>query len=412
MSEINAERLLADLRALSAIGGLADGGVDRLAWSDADLAGRRWFAQRIQEGGLEARLDAALNVFGHVPGTVGPFVLTGSHLDSVPNGGRLDGAYGAVAALEVLRTLVESGDPTAERVEVVGFSDEEGVRLATGLIGSLALVGELEIAALRASKDWRGVPIPEVLAAAGRDVDRLVDAQQHLASIAAFLELHIEQGPRMDAERLDLAVVTGIVGIHRQRIQLVGEQNHAGTTPFRLRHDAGRAAARAAAGLYELVQAVDGEAVANVGFMQFDPGGVNVIPGRASFTLEVRQLDDAIVRRIVDAFGGALQKICDEEGCRVEAELLSWVPPAPMDPAQVDILDRACRDLGREPGRLWSGAGHDAAVLSRHVPTGMLFVPSVGGVSHSPREATSDEHLILGAQALLRAVQRSAARIK
>jgi beta-ureidopropionase / N-carbamoyl-L-amino-acid hydrolase len=206
--------------------------------------------------------------------------------------------------------------------------------------------------------------------------------------------------------------VTGIVGVHRQRIQLIGEQNHAGTTPFRLRHDPGRAAARATAGLCELVQAIDGDAVANVGFMQFDPGGVNVIPGRASFTLEVRQLDAAIVRRIVDAFGERLQTICDEEGCRVEAELLSWVAPAPMDPAQIDILDQACHELERVPSRLWSGAGHDAAVLSRHVPTGMLFVPSVGGVSHSPREATSDEHLILGARALLRAVERCAARIE
>ena len=412
MSDINAERLLGDLRALSAIGGLADGGVDRLAWSDADLAGRRWFSERIQEAGLEARLDAALNVFGHVPGAAGPFLLTGSHLDSVPNGGRLDGAYGCVAALEVLRCLVESADPIAQRVEVVGFSDEEGVRFATGLIGSLALAGELDVARLRQAQDWRGLPIDQVLAAAGREVDRLADAQQHLDSIAAFLELHIEQGPRMEAAGIDLALVTGIVGVHRQRILLVGEQNHAGTTPLPLRHDAGRAAARAVAGLYELVRSIDGDAVANVGFMQFEPGGVNVVPGRASFTLEVRHLDEAIVRRIVDAFVESLRKICSQEGCHMDAELLSWVPPAAMDPAQIGTLDQACHDVGREPGRLWSGAGHDAAVLARHVPTGMLFVPSVGGLSHSPRESTSDEHLVLGARALLRAVQRCAARIK
>jgi len=412
MTDINAERLLADLRDLSAIGRLADGGVDRLAWSDADLAGRRWFAQRLQDAGLEARLDAALNVFGHTAGTTGPYLLTGSHLDSVPNGGGLDGAYGAVAALEVLRSLVESSNPIAQRVEVVGFSDEEGVRFATGLIGSLALTGELDIEKLGQGRDWRGVPIEQVLAGAGRDLDRLVDARQHFDSIAAFLELHIEQGPRMEAGGMDLALVTGIVGVHRQRFQIIGEQNHAGTTPFRLRHDAGRAAARAVAGVEELVQSIDDDAVANVGFMQFDPGGVNVIPGRASFTLEIRQLDEAIVRRIVDSFGELLRKICSEEGCRVEAELLSWVPPAPMDQGQTDILEQACRDLGHQPGRLWSGAGHDAAVLSRRVPTGMLFVPSVGGVSHSPREATSDAHLVLGAQALLLAVQRSAAQIK
>ena len=141
MTDINGDRLLADLRALSAIGGAPDGAVDRLAWSDHDLAGRRWFAERMTEAGIEPRVDAALNVFGHMPGTAGPWLLTGSHLDSVPNGGRLDGAYGAVAALEVLRTLAESGDPLAEQVEIVGFADEEGVRFEVGLIGSLALVG-------------------------------------------------------------------------------------------------------------------------------------------------------------------------------------------------------------------------------------------------------------------------------
>lgn len=412
MSDINAERLLADLRALSAIGGLPDGGVDRLAWSEADLAGRHWFAQRIQDAGLEARLDAALNVFGHMPGTAGPYLLTGSHLDSVPNGGRLDGAYGAVAALEVLRTLAESGDPLAERVEIVGFSDEEGVRFEFGLIGSLALVGDLDIERLRDGLDWRGIPIRQVLATAGRDLDRMLEVQEHRPSIKAFLELHIEQGPRMEADRIDLAVVTGIVGVHRQRIDIYGTQNHAGTTPFRLRHDAGRAAARAASELRDLVQAADAEAVANIGSMEFHPGGVNVIPGRAQFTLEVRHLNERVLGAAVAAFATRLEQICTEEGCRAEVELLSSVPSAAMDPDIMNALEQACTELGRPPARLSSGAGHDAAILSRHVPSGMLFVPSVGGLSHSPSESTSDQHLVLGARALLGGVRATAARIK
>jgi beta-ureidopropionase / N-carbamoyl-L-amino-acid hydrolase len=412
LSDINGERLLSDLRALATIGGQADGGVDRLAWSEADLSARRWFADRIREAGLEPRVDAALNVFGHVPGGAGPRLLTGSHLDSVPNGGRLDGAYGAVAGLEVLRSMVESGDPLAARVEVVGFADEEGVRFAIGLIGSLALTGALDLEQLREGRDWQGVPIQQVIASAGREVDRMLDAQQHLPSIAAFLELHIEQGPRMEADGVDLAVVTGIVGVYREQVRVIGRQNHAGTTPFRLRHDAGRAAARAAAGLRELIESVDPEAVANIGVMRFDPGGVNVIPGRAAFTLEVRHLEEAVVRRIVDTFNTNLGTICAEEGCRAETEQLSWVPPARMDREQMELLEAACRELGRKPARLSSGAGHDAAVLARHVPTGMLFVPSIGGVSHSPQEATSDEHLVLGARALLRGVRAAAARIK
>src|SRR5256885_13168191 len=153
VSDINGERLLADLRTLAAIGGLPDGGVDRLAWSEHDLAGRRWFSERMSEAGIEARVDAALNVFGHLPGTTGPWLLTGSHLDSVPNGGRLDGAYGPVAAPEVLRTLAQSAEPFADQLEIVGFADEEGVRFESGLIGSLALTGELDIERLRDGLD-------------------------------------------------------------------------------------------------------------------------------------------------------------------------------------------------------------------------------------------------------------------
>ena len=412
MTDINGERLLANLRTLGAIGGLPDGGVDRLAWSEHDLAGRRWFAERMGEAGIEARVDAALNVFGHVPGAMGPWVLTGSHLDSVPNGGPLDGAYGAVAALEVLRTLAESGDALAEQLEIVGFADEEGVRFESGLIGSLALTGDLDIERLRDGLDWQGVPIRQVLATAGRDLDRMLEAKQHRDSIKAFVELHIEQGPRMEADGIDLAVVTGIVGVHRQRIEIQGTQNHAGTTPFRLRHDAGRAAARAVAELRDLVQGVDPEAVANIGSMRFHPGGVNVIPGRAQFTLEVRHLHERVIGEAVWAFATRLERICAEEGCRVDVELLSSVPPAPMDATVIDALGQAGAELGRRPAKLSSGAGHDAAVLSRHVPTGMLFVPSVGGLSHSPREATSDEHLVLGARALLRGIRAVAARIK
>ena len=404
--------MLADLDALAAIGGLPNGGVDRLAWSTADVEGRAWFAERIRQAGLEPRRDSALNVFGHVAGAPGPFLLTGSHLDSVPNGGRLDGAYGAVAALEVLRTLAEHGDPAADRVEIVGFSDEEGVRFSIGLLGSLALCGELALDRLRAAKDLEGAPIETVLEQAGTHVERLIEAHDHLSSVAAFLELHVEQGPRMEADAVELAVVTGIVGVYRQQVRILGVQNHAGTTPFRLRRDAGQAAAAASSGLRRLVQAVNDEAVANIGVMRFSPGGINIVPGEATFTLEIRHAKEGVVREILNAFTRRLDQVCREEGCESSVELLSWVPPAPMDPRQMRIIEAACHDLGTPPARLWSGAGHDAAVLSRHVPTGMVFVPSVGGISHAPEEATADNQLVLGARALLRAVRTAATQIK
>jgi len=405
MKDINGERLLSDLGELSAIGGRPDGGLDRLAWSEADLEARHWFAARMRDSSLEVRFDEALNVFGHLPGAGGPFLLTGSHLDSVPSGGRLDGAYGAVAALEVLRTLVESKDPIANRVEIVGFADEEGVRFESGLIGSKALCGELELVGLSGRRDWTGVPIPEVLQATGVDLAGMNNARSHLASVSRFLELHIEQGPRMEASGTDLGVVTGIVSVHREVITINGMQNHAGTTPLNLRHDAGRAAARMAGQVKELVQSVDHEAVANVGVMRYEPGAVNVIPGRAEFTVEVRHLDDGVVRQITERVHDRIAEICGEESCRFEIRPLSDVPGAAMDPGMMATLDRVCAELGRTHGRLWSGAGHDAQVLARHVPTAMLFVPSRKGISHAPGESTGDAHLVLGARALLAGVR-------
>jgi N-carbamoyl-L-amino-acid hydrolase len=409
VTDINGARLLDDLRAFSKIGGRPDGGLDRLAWTAADLEGRQWLASRMETCGLEARTDPALNVFGHLRGSTGPWLLVGSHADSVPRGGRLDGAYGTIAALEVLRSLVEARDPVAEHVEVVGWSDEEGVRFENGLIGSRAVAGELNPDDLEEQADWQGEPVSAVLARAGVDLERISEAHEHLDFITGYLELHIEQGPRMEADGFDLAVVTGIVAVHREKVRIEGSQNHAGTTPFRLRKDAGRAAARLVAGLRELVQAEDSEAVANVGAIHFYPGGINVVPGRADFDLEVRHLKDDVVRRIVDTVHKRLHRICAEEGCRADADLRSHDLAAAMDARIMAALERACQPLGRRVTRLASGAGHDASVMSRHVPTGMLFVPSIGGISHAPEENTSDEHLVLGARALLRGVREVAA---
>jgi hydantoinase/carbamoylase family amidase len=288
---------------------------------------------------------------------------------------------------------------------VVGFADEEGVRFESGLIGSKALCGELDVHALTQRNDWTGVPIPDVLRSAGIDLLQMNQARAHLPLIKAFLELHIEQGPRMEASGTDLGVVTGIVSVHREEIQIDGMQNHAGTTPLNLRHDAGRAAARLTGQIKELVQSVDHEAVANVGVMRFNPGAVNVIPGRAEFTLEVRHLEEPVVSQITRRIHDRLAEICGEEACRSQIRPLSDVAGAKMDPSMMATLDAVCDELGRPHRRLWSGAGHDAQVLARHVPAGMLFVPSRKGVSHAPGEDTDDGHLVLGARALLAGIR-------
>ena len=362
---ISSERLLSDIAGLARIGGREDGGVDRLAGTEADLEGRRWLARRMREAGLEATLDEVNNVFGRPAGAVGPFLLLGSHTDTVPAGGRLDGAYGVLAALEVARTLRESGLAAAERVAVASFHDEEGVS-GNGFEGSLFFC-----------------------------------AGPRLADVMGYLELHIEQGPRLEAEGLVIGAVEGIVGIDRHRLEFRGEPNHAGTTPFEMRRDAGRASVRLLAGLRELVQLVDPDMVANAGEIAFHPGAPNVVPGKATTQVEFRALRPESLARSAEALRFAAERIAGEEGCEVSVELLTSWPAVALDPKLVGAVEAACVAGGRPWGRLVSGAGHDAEILARHVPAAMIFVPSHRGISHSPLEYTEPEHLAFGCQTLL-----------
>ncbi|HLQ60722.1 MAG TPA: M20 family metallo-hydrolase [Candidatus Acidoferrales bacterium] len=358
---VSAERLLDDLDQLARIGGRPDGGVDRVAGSEADLEARRWLRGRLEAAGLEARADEINNVFGRLPGSRPPWLLIGSHTDTVPAGGRLDGAYGVIAALEVVRALKDAGDPAAGRLEVVSFHDEE-----RGLFGSRALC-----------------------------------AGPHVRELAGYLELHIEQGPRLESEGCGLGVVEGIVGIQNWEVVVRGAANHAGTTPWALRRDAGAVAGSLMAGLAELVQAVDPEMVANIGVLQLSPGARNVVPGEARLTVQVRCLREASLERGAAAIRGALEEAAQARGCRFEMTLGSANPPVAMDERVVAALERVCERSGRRWRRLVSGAGHDAQMLAAQVPAGMLFVPSRGGVSHSPLEHTADDLLVAGAQALL-----------
>jgi len=361
---VSAERLLGDLAELARIGGRPDGGVDRLAGSDADLEARRWLAERMRDAGLEAGLDEVNNVFGHPPGD-GPWLLLGSHTDTVPAGGRLDGAYGVVAAIEVCRALRDAGDEAAGRVAAVSFHDEEGVT-GHGFEGSEHFL-----------------------------------ASPAIQSVAGYLELHIEQGPRLEAEGLDLGIVDAIVGIDRHQAVIHGQANHAGTTPFNYRRDAGRAAARFVAGLRELVQGVESRSVANVGSVELLPGAPNQVPGLARFVVESRSPDPAALPLIRQVLRDELARIAGEEGCTSELEIQTSWPAMPMFPGYVAALERVATRSGLPWRRLESGAGHDAEILARQVPAAMLFVPSHDGVSHSPQEQTADRFLVQGCQALL-----------
>jgi beta-ureidopropionase / N-carbamoyl-L-amino-acid hydrolase len=366
---VDGERLLTDLRDLARIGGRPDGGVDRVAGSPADIEARAWLRSRMEAVGLEARADEINNVFGRQPRGSAPWLLLGSHTDTVPAGGRLDGAFGVIAALEAARALSAASHPAASKVEVVSFHDEEGVAGGGGFSGSRAM--------LRGS---------------------------HASDLSGYLEIHIEQGPILESEGDELGVVEGIVGIRRLNVRMEGEANHAGTTPYSARHDAGAAAAKLAWQVREILSGVDPAMVGNVGVIGFEPGSPNVVPGRATLVVELRSISERSVERACDAVRAAAAAAAAEFGCRATVEPGLEIEPVRMDPAIVDALVRVCERTGRPWRRMTSGAGHDAGALAGHVPAGMLFVPSRGGISHSPLEHTDDRLLIQGAQALLDAV--------
>ncbi|MEU2309397.1 Zn-dependent hydrolase [Streptomyces misionensis] len=356
---------------LASIGGRPDGGVDRIAGSAADLTARRWLAERMRARGLVSRTDDIGNVFGHTSSVADRRLLVGSHTDTVPAGGRLDGAYGVIAALEVLTTLHEHGHPAADALEIVSFWDEEGAQPESsgGMVGSTALCGD-----------------------------------PHLAEITGFMELHIEQGPRMELAGQELCVVDGIVGVDRHLIRAVGEPNHAGTTPFPLRRDAGRTMTRAAAAAHDVIRSVSDTLVGNIGSFALDPGAPNVIPGAAQMVLELRSPHEDVLTRCAETVLEQTRVIAAEEGCTVEHRILSHRPVIAFDESMRTLLEKTCRSTGRPVGSLYSYAGHDAGVMSAHVPTAMVFVPSTRGISHSPNEHTDDRLLTQGTQVLLEGV--------
>ncbi|MFI5587258.1 Zn-dependent hydrolase [Amycolatopsis sp. NPDC051758] len=364
---VHAERLLGDLDTLASFGGRPDGGVDRVAGSAADREARAWLARRIEHAGLHAYTDKIGNVFGRTHAGPGPWLLVGSHTDTVPAGGRLDGALGVLAALEALRTLHESGHPAADLIEIVSFWDEEGASPDSpgGLIGSTALC-----------------------------------ASEHIRQISGYLELHIEQGPRLENSGLELAAVDGIVGIDRYRIEVCGAANHAGTTPMDARSDAARGAARVLAGVRAVALGLDPGMVANVGCLELRPGSPNVIPGAATMVVEFRAGGEESLAGAGAELGALVTRIVGEERCTATIERISHKPVTRFDPHLCDLVEAACSRTSPLTVRLMSYAGHDASVLSGHVPTGMLFVPSTGGISHAPQESTPDRLLVQGCQAL------------
>jgi N-carbamoyl-L-amino-acid hydrolase len=396
---VNGERLVANLRALGAIG-KTDAGAQRVAYTEADRAARTYAMDLMRAARLDVETDAAGNLVGRRAGTdagLSPIVF-GSHIDSVPNGGDYDGPVGSLAAIEVAHTLADHGLRTRHPLEVVIFQNEEG-----GLIGSLALIGGLTPERLDAVSQ-SGMTIREGIAALGGDPDRLAAVQRAPSSIAAYLELHIEQGGVLDAAGIQIGVVEGIVGIGWWDVTVEGAANHAGTTPMDRRHDALLSAARFIQEVNRIVMSMPGRQVGTVGRIEARPGAPNVIPGLVRLSLELRDLDAAKITLLYQQVEAAGHAIGGADGTTFTFRRLSENVPALSDPAVRDAIRRAARDWGLSTRDMPSGAGHDAQDMARLGPMGMIFIPSVGGISHSPRELSRPEDITNGANVLLRSV--------
>jgi len=403
---IDPGRLRRDIEALAAIGRDPAGGISRPAWSPAHEEGRAWLLARLREAGLVARVDPAGNVIGRLGGA-GPAVVTGSHIDTVPRGGPLDGAYGVLAGLECLRTIAAARPPLTRPLEVVAFTDEEG--RFYGFFGSRAMTGSLDLALARRLADPGGLPLGEAMTRAGFALEAAPGARRDPGEVAAYVELHIEQGPWLEAEAIPIGIVEGIVGIRRFRLTFVGQPDHAGTTPMDRRHDAFLTAAEYATKSRALVVREGlGRSVTTIGVVEVRPGVANIVPERTALLQELRDPDPAVVDRLARRTLGLARRVARRRGLALEVELLMQAEPVAMAPRIQATIEAAAAERSLATRRLPSGAGHDAQILAGVTEAGMIFVPSQGGRSHRPDEWTDWPALARGADVLLGTLLRLA----
>jgi len=396
--DVDGKSLLADLEALAAVGDTGDGGNCRLALTDEDAGGRELVVGWMRALGLDVRVDRIGNVVATRAGIddgLDP-VMTGSHIDTVRTGGRYDGTLGVLAGLEVVRALDDAGVRTRRPLTVAFFTDEEGSRFAPDMLGSLVYAG--------------GMPLEDALetvaidgAVLGDELDRIGwagDAPVPGPAPHAYVELHIEQGPLLEEQGVTIGAVTGVQGISWQELTLTGQSNHAGTTPMRLRRDAGYAAAEVAVAVRRLAADLGGHQVGTVGRIDLHPNLVNVVATRATLTLDLRNTDEAVLATSERGLRARVDEISAAEGVTASWRSLARFAPVAFAEDVISLVERAAGDRGHTVMRLPSGAGHDAQMLARMCPTGMVFVPSRGGVSHNPAEFTEPEDLAAGCQVL------------
>lgn len=404
---IDSGRLRYHFEALARIGATPEGGVHRPALGDTDSEARKWLRERIEQSPLVYTDDPAGNQSALLHGCDkdGPRLLLGSHLDTVPGGGRFDGALGVLAALEVLLTLQDAGYAPPIGLEAINFTDEEGTHIGT--LGSRALTGRLQTEDLQ--RPFQGLPALDTgLARIGLSRQSTLQARRPTGSLAGYLELHIEQGPLLAEDGIDIGIVTAIAGIGRRTLQFHGRADHAGTTPMSLRQDAGRAAGTFTGKAWDTLQKNFPDCVINVGDMRFQPGTFNVVPHTVALDLEYRAPDDRQLAALQQTLISLARTTARE--CQVELEIgpAETSPAARMSTQIQDILARAADRLGQQHRRMPSGAGHDAQSFADLCPTGMIFISSVGGKSHGPDEYSRWKDCVNGANLLLQATVKLA----
>jgi N-carbamoyl-L-amino-acid hydrolase len=397
---ISLPRLKTHIETLSTYGRNPAGrGITRSCWSPVHEQARAWLVGKMKEAGLETHVDPAGNTFGRIPGE-GAAVLTGSHIDTVPEGGPLDGALGVLAGLECLQTIRQAGLSPRRPLAVVAWSDEEG-RYGS-LFGSRAFTGRLDPAQIPTLRSVDGESLVDAMARAGYDASKVVDARCDPRTLHAYVELHIEQGPHLEAAGLPIGLVEGIVGIRRNRLTFIGEPDHAGTTPMAWRKDAFLAAAEYALKAREhIVRKGSGRSVTNFGRIELAPGVSNIVPARALLLQEMRELDPKILARLDRECLALARTVARRRGLRVTVETLSRNEPARCAPTVMRAVQSACEALRLKYKAMPSGAGHDAQNLARVTDSGMLFIPSRGGRSHRPDEMSDWKAIERGANALL-----------
>jgi N-carbamoyl-L-amino-acid hydrolase len=397
MGEVDGGRAVAELQELASLTG-DDDGAQRVAWTDTWAKANDWFREELAGiDGVTVDSDEAGNIWATAPGDSERFVIIGGHLDSVPNGGWLDGALNVVAGLEVLRALAP--EPRGLTLKLVSWADEEGARFGRSLLGSSACAGTLEPDSVRGLTDRDGVALPDALREHGVDLDRALESRSRLENAAAYLELHIEQGPVLERLGLPLGAVLGTFGVERHAVRFTGQHAHAGSTPMDVRHDAFLTAARSALAFREDAAARE-DVRATTGIVRVSPGIVTAFNGTCELSLDQRSLDADVLADMLARAQHASRDIAADEGCEVEWERIWQIEPIPFDPELIDLADAVIAEVAGTSTRLPSGPLHDAAEMARVIPTVMLFVKSLRGLSHTKEEDTPVQDLELSVRAL------------